>query len=382
MNRVDFAPEQSLEELLASIRNIISDSGDKGPAPGEVMYRQAAASGRAPQAGGPEAGLGEEVFDLTDEFVSPDEPSLASAPPAAERLAPLQPSAAAGSQAGIAPGFGLPADPSSMPEPALRAAAQKRSEGSTPPKPDVRRQGTGQAASPVWSRREVPSAAAAAQKPRTDAMALRSQGKNWTGDIQMPIPAAGPVSLIPNGEERPAQRDWQGEAGGLDGKEEAAAVAALAGRLARSAMGAMEASELQTAQQVDFEHLDEQSRAEVTERFADAIERESAVSGWTDDAGSAGAMESAQRAAMTTQALPAPAAVPPKSVAQAQFAGSAQYPPPAPIQLQGGRTLEDAVREMLRPLLVQWLNEHMPRILENAIREEIAVRGVFPKSES
>ena len=52
------------------------------------------------------------------------------------------------------------------------------------------------------------------------------------------------------------------------------------------------------------------------------------------------------------------------------------------MTLQGGRTLEDAVREMLRPLLVQWLNEHMPRILENAIREEISVRGIFPKSES
>jgi hypothetical protein len=46
------------------------------------------------------------------------------------------------------------------------------------------------------------------------------------------------------------------------------------------------------------------------------------------------------------------------------------------------RTLEDAVREMLRPLLVQWLNENMPRILESAIREEIAARGLLPGSDS
>ncbi len=46
-----------------------------------------------------------------------------------------------------------------------------------------------------------------------------------------------------------------------------------------------------------------------------------------------------------------------------------------------GPPLEDAVRDMLRPLLVQWLNDHMPRILESAIREEIATRGLLPKTE-
>jgi cell pole-organizing protein PopZ len=46
-----------------------------------------------------------------------------------------------------------------------------------------------------------------------------------------------------------------------------------------------------------------------------------------------------------------------------------------------GSPLEEAVRDMLQPLLVQWLNEHMPRILENAVREEIATRGLLPKTE-
>ena len=49
-------------------------------------------------------------------------------------------------------------------------------------------------------------------------------------------------------------------------------MAALAQRLARSAIGVLEASELENAKQVDFEHMDAMSRAEVTERFADAIE--------------------------------------------------------------------------------------------------------------
>ena len=41
----------------------------------------------------------------------------------------------------------------------------------------------------------------------------------------------------------------------------------------------------------------------------------------------------------------------------------------------GPKSLEDTVREMLRPLLVQWLNEHMPRILNDALREEMASAG-------
>lgn len=36
------------------------------------------------------------------------------------------------------------------------------------------------------------------------------------------------------------------------------------------------------------------------------------------------------------------------------------------------RTLEDIVRDMLRPLLETWLNEHLPGIVERLVREEIA----------
>ncbi|HYZ42230.1 MAG TPA: DUF2497 domain-containing protein [Stellaceae bacterium] len=36
------------------------------------------------------------------------------------------------------------------------------------------------------------------------------------------------------------------------------------------------------------------------------------------------------------------------------------------------RTLEDIVREMLRPLLQSWLDEHLPGIVERLVREEIA----------
>ena len=35
------------------------------------------------------------------------------------------------------------------------------------------------------------------------------------------------------------------------------------------------------------------------------------------------------------------------------------------------RSLEDNVKEMLRPLLRQWLDEHMSRVLEAALRDEL-----------
>jgi len=268
----------------------------------------------------------------------------------------------------------------------------------------------------------------------------------------MPVPDQGPVSLFsPQAGKLPLREEGanagdrafgvaESAAGAGQGSGEGtAAVAVLAHRLARSAIGVLEASELESANHVDFEHLEAESKAEVTEKFADAIERESAtldtpsqsarLDGVTGDLGNAEqpenptgeytafettapasempAIPEAARApklevkaeaaaepqhqtesrrpaahespAQAAAVRPAPAnssAVQP--LAQAQFVG----PAPAAVAAQAGRTLEDAVREMLRPLLVQWLNENMPRILENAIREEIAVRGLLPKSDS
>ena len=35
------------------------------------------------------------------------------------------------------------------------------------------------------------------------------------------------------------------------------------------------------------------------------------------------------------------------------------------------KSLEDSVKEMLRPMLRQWLDENMPRVLTAALREEL-----------
>ncbi len=37
-----------------------------------------------------------------------------------------------------------------------------------------------------------------------------------------------------------------------------------------------------------------------------------------------------------------------------------------------GRTLEDVVRELLRPLLKTWLDDNLPRIVQATVDEEVA----------
>lgn len=69
--------------------------------------------------------------------------------------------------------------------------------------------------------------------------------------------------------------------------------------------------------------------------------------------------------------------------ARGGFAASASLPAPpasqAAPQAPAARTLEDAVAEMLRPMLQQWLADHMPRILEKVLRDDF-VKGSAGKS--
>ena len=41
------------------------------------------------------------------------------------------------------------------------------------------------------------------------------------------------------------------------------------------------------------------------------------------------------------------------------------------ILVQNARTLEDLVREMLRPLLKSWLDDNLPKLVERLVRAEI-----------
>jgi len=460
MNRADQAPEPSMEELLASIRLIISDADSKkGPPQNEAHYSRALPSAAVASAGASNAAAGDDVFDLTDELVFPEQRTAPLASSPTERRGQPKIAERPEREAYNAHGRAAPASTNALPAPASGSAVQRRPETNQAPQPDGQQYAQPPAYRPVWSRRELPSPVASqapAPKPRQDPAAARAHARNWAADIQMPVPDRGPVSLISTEPAKPADVNAAAEgngsgtenagheprvsSGNLKGKEEAAAVAALAERLARSAMGAMEENELETAQQVDFEHLDADSRAEVSEKFADVMERERAAHGThplpslldevfrqdfireeidesqpgeeavfvafeetsepetfsrieqpaVQDLKAAAAAKpdylpepvqsqiAVQATAPVASQLPAgpQAAAPAQPLAQAQYVGPAQPAIPA----QASRTLEDAVREMLRPLLVQWLNDNMPRILENAIREEIAMRGLLPKS--
>ena len=46
---------------------------------------------------------------------------------------------------------------------------------------------------------------------------------------------------------------------------------------------------------------------------------------------------------------------------------AASVPPPAPA----ANPLEELVREMLRPILKQWLDDHLPQIVDEHVKREI-----------
>ena len=44
---------------------------------------------------------------------------------------------------------------------------------------------------------------------------------------------------------------------------------------------------------------------------------------------------------------------------------------PAPVEPANGTSLEDLTREMMRPMLEQWLNDNLPQLVEELVAEEI-----------
>jgi cell pole-organizing protein PopZ len=61
----------------------------------------------------------------------------------------------------------------------------------------------------------------------------------------------------------------------------------------------------------------------------------------------------------------------------AEFDRSPAFPPAA----AGVQTLEDTVARLLRPMLRQWLDDNMPRIVEKAFKEELAAQAAPPLLE-
>jgi hypothetical protein len=75
--------------------------------------------------------------------------------------------------------------------------------------------------------------------------------------------------------------------------------------------------------------------------------------------------------------LVAPEAVVTSSAAFGKLAEAISKPepappaPPSPALPAAGRTLEDLTRDLLRPLLKQWLDENLPRIVQTSVDAEV-----------
>jgi cell pole-organizing protein PopZ len=92
--------------------------------------------------------------------------------------------------------------------------------------------------------------------------------------------------------------------------------------------------------------------------------------------------EAAPTLASAAAAVPAPAVTATPAIAAAAAAKSAEpakAPPATPAPAAGNaalalgvQTMEDTVAELLRPMLRQWLDTNMPRIVEKALRVEMA----------
>ena len=288
MNRTDQAPEPTMEEILASIRLIISDDAKKAPPERDENLRRPAPSRAEPASLSalPE----EDVLDLTDALL-PEEQPAAGAPPSS--VTSRSDEAAALSQEPPAESRPRAQQDAVAAAPESSANAQQQPELPQPPagpREDHSRPAPSESR-PVWSRRDLPGSPApvAAPVPRYEAApAARQPQRNWAQDIQMPISERGPVSLIPGqtqAQDQPSrgraeaaeevEAESESELSNGFGEREEAAVAALAESLARSAAEAMHSDELTTAGDVDFSRLGDEQKAEVTETFANAIQRES-----------------------------------------------------------------------------------------------------------
>jgi cell pole-organizing protein PopZ len=71
------------------------------------------------------------------------------------------------------------------------------------------------------------------------------------------------------------------------------------------------------------------------------------------------------------EALLAPAAAAAASAALGQLVRAVAQDRAAPVHRAGGPSIEDVVRDELRPLLKEWLDQHLPPLVERLVRAEI-----------
>lgn len=489
MSQPDHASEPSMEDILASIRRIISDDGgaegqqttalqpqrpdaqesdaqtlrtrDSGSFSSlrrpqnypDTNYRPVqtqawdADSGHMPAAHygvsnsasslqGDEEPSGDDVFDLTDELIL-DGQDFANASRTEDEDHGLRREVEPHRDGSLAPfeqeNSEEPASPEleeeTAPSPQIAAtghasappaAADDRPRQFTgteslPQRPSGTRQGAAAAAKSIWSRRELPgqgsmppfsasspSFSKSAASDTREAAVKNQTAPRWPQNFQAPVPEEGPLPFSPHDMSTgvsPAPRNEQPRSIPATGES----LKAKAGQIAKTAVTGLSDNELADAGRVDFEHLSDMRKQVIAESFASAVSREALSRHKQSEAGDGTETKAASPAAVpdmpslaqsaeenvlppdlnnSLDSIEAPGDAntrplqPEPDAAEGRNALPAERPPVAVQANPATRSLEDSVREMLRPMLVDWLNENMPRILENAIREEIRSRAL------
>jgi cell pole-organizing protein PopZ len=123
------------------------------------------------------------------------------------------------------------------------------------------------------------------------------------------------------------------------------------------------AADARTSETIAAEQKEDALSAETAALVVESMAR--------DERPGRGPAETAQRTPQAEEAAPVPAEasapVPPKNEA-----GKADLPASV-LNLPG--SLEGSIKEMIKPLIIQWLNENLPRIVEEAVREELTGRS-------
>ncbi len=363
MTKPQFAPEPSMEDILASIRKMISDDrAPPRPLP-DPMTRTPFPEASSPAPMEPEAAPGGRS---ASSYGSLSEAIKAAAQPAdqrrtlEERISDLLDKGSVidplASFAGRATAPAAPSRPAAAPTHGATpgAAGPALPFGTRVPAPD---------------RAPAPAKAAPAAEPRADAQRVIAMPSRYPAAAPAPSPASAP------------------NAAALNGQGHGTPVTSFGSRVAANAAQPAKEPAPRATARTETPAAEPPAPADVVKA---AISEQQAVT-------SAGAPSEALVDAMVELVSKEPASLSvftsgmafikgvsdkgigvEKSVAAHKKGVSTLPAGPAPHADDGVPELDGAAAELLRPMLRQWLAENMPRIVEAALRSELTSGGKGP----
>jgi len=329
--------------------------------------------------------------------VSPPPVSEPSLPPA-DRAADMAPQASA--QSHYTPRRPVVAERERLP---MRPAWSARD--LTPPRP-----------APAGDHAARRSSPPANETPPAPASLWQSPPENetWPDNVQIPVPSSGPAAPFPITEQRPApgqharQESPKQQAATEPSAGRAYTAATVSSRIAAPVTGDgstefTPASLARRTAPAGIEPGPEENEPTAAPKYVQDMAQKiarAAISGLGDkelaqanrpslaaEKGAALAGVAASLAHALTERAVTPEAMPelgdrsdPVEVKAEAASGEAAAPKepqgePQAVQTQARKaSLEESFKELLRPMLEEWLNENMPRLLEEAIAEEVRKR--------